>query len=417
MEANSASYEDKIKLLVKLSSLINSSLDLQDVLDNALLCVEQFLEAEVSSIFEVDKGKGELFFRLARGTSSEKIKELRLRIGEGVAGWVAQTEKPLICADTLKDQRFCRLFDDRSGFQTRSILCVPLKSKDQLMGVLEVMNKKGGGNFTDNDLEILTILGNQIGIALENAHLYGRLKDKLFLTLEELKIAEKKLIQAERLAALGKLSQGVAHEVRNPIMIIGGFARRVQKQLPPSAPAHDFLKIILAEVERLGQMVREIEAFAKLPEPNIKPANLTELVEQVISENEADLRQQEIQVRRQFPPDLPPIPVDGKLLRQALEHLIANAKEAMPQGGWLAVALALESNQVRISLNDTGSGIAPEDLPYLFDPFFSTKPSAMGMGLTTVHQIVSDHHGEIQINSALGQGTEVNVWLPRWQVS
>jgi GAF domain-containing protein len=251
---------DNLRNLVQLSSLINSSLETQEVLDNALMSVEQSLNAEVSSIFEVDQVKGELFIRLARGPGSDKIKTLRLKIGEGIAGWVAQTEKPLICPDPYKDARFSRHFDDESGFRTRSILCVPLKSRDRLVGVVEVINKKAAQGFTAEDLEVLTMLGNMIGPALENAHLYSRLKEKLSLTREELKVVENKLLQTERLAALGKLSRGVAHEVRNPVMIIGGFARRLKKRLPANDPAQEMIDPILHELRRLEQMVAEIEA-------------------------------------------------------------------------------------------------------------------------------------------------------------
>ena len=111
----------------------------------------------------------------------------------------------MICPDPYADARFSRHFDDESGFRTRSILCVPLKSRDRLVGVVEVINKKEAQGFTDEDLEILTMLGNMIGPALENAQLYSRLKEKLSLTREELKVVEDKLLQTERLAALGKL--------------------------------------------------------------------------------------------------------------------------------------------------------------------------------------------------------------------
>jgi GAF domain-containing protein len=224
METSLGKYQAEIKMIVTLSSLINSSLDIQNVLDNALFCVEQFIDAEVSSIFEVDHEKGELFFRLTRGQDSEKIKKYRLKIGEGIAGWVAKTEKPLICSDPARDPRFCHRFDEQSGYRTSSIICVPIKCKDQLIGIVEVLNKKSGSVFDENDLEILTILGNQIGIALENARIYRHVKEKLSTTEKELGIIGEKLLRTERLAALGKFSQGVAHEVRNPVMVIGGFA-------------------------------------------------------------------------------------------------------------------------------------------------------------------------------------------------
>ena len=403
-----------LRQLVKLSSLINSSLDPGEALNNALMSVELQLNAEVSSIYGVDKAKGELFFLLVRGPGAEKLKSLRLTIGEGIAGWVAQTEKPLICPTPYSDGRFARQLDNVSGFQTRSILCVPLRSRDRLMGVLEVLNKKDGQGFSDDDLEFLIMLGNMIGPALENAELYSRLREKLTLTVEELKVVEKKLLQTERLAALGKLSQGVAHEVRNPVMIIGGFARRLQKRLPAEDQVQEMIVPILHETRRLEQMVAEIEAFAGLLEPDLKPRDLAKIVDQVLAARAAALQQLNITVQCQVHPDLPQIPLDENLMNQTLNLLIDNAAEAMPQGGQLTLAVTPEPNGVRLTLQDTGIGIAAEDLPYIFDPFFSSKPDGTGMGLTKVHQVISDHRGEIQINSVVGKGTEVNIWLPRW---
>jgi signal transduction histidine kinase len=405
-----------LKKMVQFSSLVNSSLDTEEVLNNALMIVEEWLDAEVSSIFEVDKVKGELFFRCNRGTSSEQLKPMRLSIGQGIAGWVAQTEQPLICADPYQDDRFSRQFDQKSGFCTRSILCVPLKSHDRLMGVLEVLNKKGGHSFNDDDLEMLILLSNMIGPALENAQLYQRLQEKLELTREELQVVEEKLLQSQRLAALGKLSQGVAHEVRNPVMIIGGFARRLQKRLPEGNATREMLAPILHEVHRLEQMVVEIEDFTGLLEPDLQLRDLGAVIDQVLAEVAESLARRRITVQRQLPAHLPQIPLDAHLMRQALHLLIDNAMDAMVAGGQLALAVTPEAKGLRLTVKDTGSGIAPDDLPYVFDPFFSTKPHGTGMGLAKVYQVIRDHRGEIEISSTPECGTEITIRLPRWQV-
>jgi signal transduction histidine kinase len=234
--------------------------------------------------------------------------------------------------------------------------------------------------------------------------------------VEELQLVEEKLLQSQRLAALGKLSQGVAHEVRNPVMIIGGFARHLQKRLPPDDPSQEMVAPILHEVHRLEQMVIEIEAFTVLLEPNLKRQDLAVVIDQVLAEAATALEQHHITVQRLIPPNLPRVPLDEHLLGQALHHLIDNAMDAMEGGGRLTLEVTPEAKGLSLSLRDTGAGIPPEDMPYIFDPFFSSKPHGTGMGLTKVHQVVSDHRGEIQITSAPGHGTEVTIWLPRWQV-
>jgi putative nucleotidyltransferase with HDIG domain len=167
------------KKIFALAGLINSSLDTQTVLDNALHCAEEFMEAEASSIFLIDEVRGDLYFHVARGERADQVKELRLKIGEGVAGWVAQTEHPLIVPDVSQDPRFSPRVDALSGFHTRSILCVPLTSKGRLVGVVQVLNKKIAAGFDRQDQEMLAMLADHIGIALENAWNYQKIEEVL----------------------------------------------------------------------------------------------------------------------------------------------------------------------------------------------------------------------------------------------
>jgi putative nucleotidyltransferase with HDIG domain len=161
--------------LLRLTSQINSSLDIETVLDRAMKAAEEALDAEASAIFEVDADQGDLFFRLARGAKAEQVKTLRLPMGKGVAGWVAQTGESLIVPDAAADPRFNPDVDAQSGFQTRSILAVPLTNQGRLLGVVQVLNKRSPAGFGQEDLEILTLLAQQIAVALANAHKYKNL--------------------------------------------------------------------------------------------------------------------------------------------------------------------------------------------------------------------------------------------------
>ncbi len=167
------------KKIFALAGLINSSLDTQTVLDNALNCAEEFMEGEASSIFLIDEARGDLYFHVARGEQADKVKQLRLKMGEGVAGWVAQNQIPLIVPDVAQDSRFNPKVDALSGFQTRSILCVPLTSKGRLVGVVQVLNKRSKTGFNQQDQEMLAMLADHIGIALENAWNYQKIEEVL----------------------------------------------------------------------------------------------------------------------------------------------------------------------------------------------------------------------------------------------
>lgn len=405
---------DKIHTLAEISTLINSSLAIGAVLDNSLAAVEQFIAVQSSSIFELDTASGELYFRCARGTGAAKIKSLRLKLGEGIAGYVAQTEQPVISPDVHQDPRFQGLFDNITGFTTRSILCVPLKAKNRLIGVLELLNKRDGTNFDEEDLYIVSILANQIGIALDNARLYQKLQERLLVTVEELKFTQSKLFQSERLAALGKLAQGVAHEVRNPVTIIGGMAHILQKHLPAADPGQKLLQEITGASSRLERMVKEIESFARLPTPCLTATEISGVINAALEDFSTQIVAQGISVKVRMPPALPPVPLDAPLMRQVFHHLLENALEAMPAGGELLIKVTLEAGSVRLTLRDTGVGIPAEILPLVFDPFFSTKPQGTGMGLAVAHRIVSEHKGEVRLCSTPGEGTSVDLWLPRW---
>jgi two-component system sensor histidine kinase HydH len=403
-----------IKTISQISALINSSLDIREVINNSLAAVEQFIEVETSSIFELDTTSGELFFCCARGPRAAKIQNLRLKIGEGVAGYVAQTERAVIVGDVSRDPRFLASFDAISGFTTRSILCVPLKVKNRLIGVLELLNKKDGTAFDEEDLDIISILANQIGIAMENARLYQKVQEKLQVTVEELKFTQGKLLQSERLAVLGKLAQGVAHEVRNPVTIIAGLAHLMSKKIPATDPGQDLLKEITAATFRMERMVKEIESFARMPEPRIAPADLVGVIQAALSPFAERVSSSGISLVVQVPADLPLIPMDVQLMGQVFRHLIENSLESMPHGGTLSLTVTLEAKVVRITLQDTGKGIPTENLSLVFDPFFSTKPQGTGMGLTVAHRIVSEHKGEICLSSTSGAGVTVDLCLPRW---
>jgi len=405
---------DKIHTIAEISTLINSSLDIKEVLNNSLAAVEQFIAVETSSIFELDTASGELYFRCARGKKGAKLQDLRLKLGEGIAGYVAQTERPVISPDVHRDPRFQGLFDDLSGFTTHSILCVPLKAKNRLIGVLELLNKRDATDFDQEDLYIVSILANQIGIALDNARLYQKLQEKLLVTVEELKFTQSKLFQTERLAALGKLAQGVAHEVRNPVAIIGGMAHLLEKKIPAADPGQDLLREITAAALRLERMVKEIESFARLPAPYLVSTDISRVIHASLAEFNEPLACGGISVEVQIPPELPPVPLDAYLLGQVFHHLLENALEAMPSGGKLTLTLALEAKSIRITIQDTGPGITAEILPLVFDPFFSTKPQGTGMGLTIAHRIMSEHKGEVRLCSTPEVGTSVDLRLPRW---
>jgi two-component system, NtrC family, sensor histidine kinase HydH len=289
---------------------------------------------------------------------------------------------------------------------------VPIVYKGELSGVVEVLNKKGDRGFDENDLEMLTVLANQIAIALENARLYSRLSEKFVLTTEELKATQDKLIRSERLAAFGKLSHGIAHEVRNPVMIIGGFVRRLQKQFLDDSSVQETTGIILRQIERLEQMVLDIETLAKIRLHESETMQFSDVVETALQSVQGQIDLQSIQVSKSLKKEMPPIKADRELLELAVRSVLMNAVEAMPTGGFLELSISSTPDGLLLLIRDTGVGIRQEDLPNIFDPFFTSKTQGSGIGLATAHRIVSEHSGEIAVSSVPGEGTEVQIRLP-----
>lgn len=176
----------KLRTLEEVSRLLSSTLDEKVVRRLAMEAATKLMDAEAGSLLLIDPARRELFFEVALGQRGERVKEVRLAIGEGIAGWVAQTGKPLIVDDVQKDPRFARKVDRKTQFVTRNMICVPVKIKGRTIGVLQAINKKNQGRFSKGDLEDFSSLANQVAIAIENANLYKELKDTFLNTARAL---------------------------------------------------------------------------------------------------------------------------------------------------------------------------------------------------------------------------------------
>jgi signal transduction histidine kinase len=402
----------ELDAILRFGTLINSSLHIEDVLEHAMKWAQEFMGAEASSIYELDKPNNELFIRLARGEKKDAVKGIRLKVGEGIAGWVAQTGRPVVSQDVRKDKRFTSKYDEKTGFKTRSVICVPLISRDEPIGVLQVINKKDKKPFSNSDFKLLTGMAQQIAVAMENARLYQRLKEDFALTTRELKMTQEKLIRSERLTAMGHLVQGVAHEIRNPIMTIGGFAERLKKELGEGHSLQEYADIILEETDRLEKLVEQVGEFMKVQSASLELETLGPVAHEVTEKFKPLAKKQGVKIVTEIDEHTPRLEIDAPQLITALSHVMENALESMPDGGTLSLEIHRANHNVLFTISDTGFGIAAEQLDAVYDPFVTSKPRGAGLGLTMVHRIVMNHHGEIKISSQLDKGTIVVIRLP-----
>lgn len=234
----------------------------------------------------------------------------------------------------------------------------------------------------------------------------------LFSDMSEIKQLEEQLRRSERLAALGRLAAGVAHEIRNPLSSIKGFATILAGRFNEDDNGRKIAQVMEQEVERLNRVVTELLDFARPTELNKRPASCRDLIEHSLKLVERDAVNQNVSVQWEAQPADLQVQIDPDRFSQVLLNLYLNALQAMDGGGNLNVKAQLKEDEVLLTVADTGAGIPTEDLPHIFDPYFTTKPRGVGLGLANVHKLVEAHGGDIEVESAPGQGTVFTVHIP-----
>lgn len=250
------------------------------------------------------------------------------------------------------------------------------------------------------------------------AILVNQFAEKLAETNRRLERAQVEMRRSERLAALGQLSAGLAHEIRNPLGVIKGSAEMLQKKLPESNPlAAEMAGYISGEVNRLSVLVSRFLDFARPLQLDLKVADAGALVDRALKSVADTWTGPTIHVERQYAPNLPPIRLDEGFFEQVFFNLVQNAYQAMEEGGGtLRVSVGPgERNGTRgveVAIEDTGAGVSPGLQEQIFNPFFTTKKSGVGLGLSIVSKIVDEHHGAIRLTSGPGKGACFRVFLP-----
>ncbi|MGK2905495.1 MAG: cache domain-containing protein [Desulfuromonadales bacterium] len=236
--------------------------------------------------------------------------------------------------------------------------------------------------------------------------------NRMTSSLQRNRELETSLAQQGKMASLGILSSGVAHEINNPLGVILGYAGYLENKLDPEDPNYHFIHEIKRESKRCKKIVQDLLSYARTPRPEFAKTDLNQLLEQIVSfaANHTDMRG--VKIVKKLSDDLPSISIDGDQIRQVAINLILNAGAAMANGGTLTVSTALEQDDAIVTFTDTGSGIDEADLERIFEPFYTTKERGTGLGLAITRQIVEQHHGSIHMTSRLKQGTTVTIRLP-----
>lgn len=408
----------ELSILYSIGKSVTALLDTEKVLSRIVEAAVYVTGAEEGSLMLVDEESGELYMRAARGLGEKYARGFRLRVEDSIAGQVVKTGRPFLESGDAQRLKV------KTGYLVKSLMYVPLKAGQEVIGVLSVDNKVSNTPFTESDLYLLSALADYAAIAIVNARLYDEVKNfseeleqKVIERTKELKEAQEQLIQSEKLASIGQLAAGVAHELNNPISVMLGFAQAILRKMPEDDPLRKPLSTIEREGLRCKAIIQNLLDFARRNKPALQPVDVNQVLEAACVLIEHQMSLDNIVVTKGYAPDLPRVLADPNQLQQVFVNIIQNAYQAMPEGGTLRLVTRSLGDEVQIIFADTGIGIPPENIKRIFDPFFTTKEvgQGTGLGLSVSYGIVEQHGGTIEVESQVGEGTTFIIKLPVMQ--
>jgi len=441
--------EEKVRqlsLLGKLAELMQGTLQIDHLLHLILTCVTAGtgLGFNRARLFLVDRERNIIYGKMAVGPSSteeahkiwdeivNKYEKLEDLIKAAEDNYREDTPLHMITrlmAYSLRDENevvvSCvknkKIIWERNAFHNPNIdkkfidmiganefVCIPLIAKDETIGVICMDNLYSKKPITEERIQSLTIFASRAALAIENAAAYKKLEEKI----QQLKETQERLIRSERLSVIGNMATYVAHEIRNPLATVGGFARAILRVPNIDKQTRQNAEIIVEEVSRLERILANIMDFSKPVEPVKMASQINEILENTCSLMDPYFRNSRIRLNKKLDTSLPKIVVDPTQIKQVCLNLIKNAVESMPDGGTLTIETMMENGHIKINIADTGEGMTTEIMQNIFVPFFTTKVDGTGVGLAVSHKIVEDHQGYIKVRSLLQEGTTFSIFLP-----
>jgi len=391
--ANDAQFmsHEQFKMIVKSLQLLNANVKKDDVLNNIVDVAINLTNADRGTLYLVEKETDEIWSKVLIG---ENVTEIRLKIGEGISGWVAENGELLNIADVAKDKRFDPSFDDATGYTTKSMLVYPIKNKtNETVGVLQLLNSLKG-RFTEQDEVFLNAISLNAALALENASLVEQ------------------LVHSERDTSLGKMGNFLTYDLRKPILVCKRYAEHLLKK----ELEFDVKQIVKMLDEQLEQVASQITAASDFTEGTTllrkQTVDLNDTLYDFSSRIRNFVKSYNCKIEHELGDDQK-VNVDLKEFYQCYYNIIKNSCEALPEGGNILVSTFTKEKNVEITFNDKGVGIKSGDLKFIFDPLWTkNKKNNSGLGLSIAKKIVADHDGKIWIESNVDSGTTVFIQLP-----
>lgn len=342
--------------------------------------------------------------RSGKNFYEQVVKKSFLLGGNNIFVQTLMSQKNVHIHDAWNDSRVndeIREFMDVSEF-----VVVPLVAGNKSIGIIIVDNKYNQSPIWQDNIELLSIFAVQAALSIESCNSLFELRDKM----DKITARQDAIVQTEKLAAVGRIAAHIAHEIRNPLITVGGYARRIKQLLDNPSKNSKVLRkstdIIMHEAERLEKILSNVMDFTR-PLPYIRDFNdINEVITDTVEILKNVFQEKKIKCVVDLYEKLPLIKSDFNQLKQVMLNLLQNAMDATPENGKITIKTRVTQSKVKIKVHDNGSGIKDEDLEHLFDPFFTTKVTGVGLGLAIVKKIINDHAGDIKVSNKKSGGAE-----------
>jgi len=384
----------RLERLIEISRSLNSTLSLPPLLDRILVAAQGLTETEACSILLVDRKSDQLYFKAA--TNLPGVRSIIVPMEGSIAGWVVRTGKSLAVSNARNDPRFGRNIvkaDEQSTITTCLVLAVPLIAREKVIGVLEAVNKKGEAEFTQEDIELLTVLGDQAAVAVQNALLFQQ----------------------------SDLISEIVHEMRTPLTSVIAYADLMHRPGATLSQCIQFADIIRREAERINEIANNFLDLARLESGRASlardPVELGTVIRMAVNVLMPQADNKQIEVSVDVPAAMPSVIGDAQRLHQVMLNLLSNAVKYCHPGDNVTITARGEEDHVTVSVADTGPGIPADALSHIFERFYRVPDAenqavGTGLGLTITRQVIEAHGGEIHVSSEEGHGATFTFTLP-----
>lgn len=404
---------------VMLQALVRESVHLFSGINAALI----FLFNEETRMLEL------------RAVGQEKIPDLRIGVGQGATGKAYLASQAILMGGSellqarneLTEEQIDAFEEIVDPWPPINVLLAPLRTESERVGVLLLCGTAQSNKLQARDLPFAQALADLATAAILEHRALTRAQalqaDLLHSQLlhaearEQLNAAQAQLLQSAKLAAVGELAASVAHEINNPLYAARNSLYLLEQDLPADSSQSPFLRIAQEELGRIARIITRMRDFYRPSREELEPVNINDLLSATMELVRTHMRHGHVQMSAELTPELPLMTAHADQLRQVFLNLMLNACDAMPDGGHLTVKTQRltspsDGKQLQITISDTGTGIAAEHCPHIFEPFYTTKANGTGLGLAISAHIISQHNGTITLESALGIGTTFTITLP-----